>query len=75
MSSNKKLSLKELEQNKKDRMMETVAKRAGFYRENPQIFANDVLFPKEKFQLTQFQCVLLWAMFHNNYSLYIAARG
>ena len=52
MSSNKKLSLKELEQNKKDRIMETVAKRAGFYRENPQIFANDVLFPKEKFQLT-----------------------
>lgn len=73
--SNVRKTVKELEQEKKDRIMLTVAKRAGYYRENPHRFANEVLFSKERFQLAWFQQILLWAMFHYNYFMYIAARG
>lgn len=68
-------SEKDIEQEKYDRMMETVAQRAGFYRDNPQRFVSDCLFSKDVFVLAQFQAILLQAMFHNNYIMYLAARG
>ena len=51
--------------------METVAWRAGYYRANPQRFCKDIL----NINLKWFQAILIWAMMHNNFFMYIAARG
>ena len=51
--------------------METVAWRAGYYRANPQRFCKDIL----NVNLKWFQAILLWAMMHFNYFMYLAARG
>ena len=51
--------------------MQTVAWRAGYYRENPQRFVWEVL----GIQLKLFQKIMIWAMMHYNYVMYIAARG
>lgn len=44
---------------------------AAFYRLNPHRFANDYL----NINLKLFQKILLYAMMHNNYFMYLAARG
>ena len=72
---NKPKSEKALENDKINRIMETVAQRAGYYRANPQRFVSEVLFPTGTLVLAQFQAILLQAMFHNNYIMYLAARG
>lgn len=56
---------------KKDKIMETVAWYAGYYRANPQRFAKDCL----NLNLKWFQQILLWAMMHYNYFAFIAARS
>ena len=66
-----KKSVKELEQEKSQKIMETVAWRAGYYRANPQRFCKDIL----NINLKWFQAILIWAMMHNNFFMYIAARG
>lgn len=66
-----KKSVKELANEKSDRILEGVAIWAAFYRCNPQRFVKDYL----NINLKLFQKILLFAMMHNNYFMYIAARG
>ncbi len=70
MSSIKKTN-KQVEQEATNRVMNVVAQRAGFYRCNPQRFAEDYLLVHLKW----FQTIILWCMFHMNYVMYLAARG
>ena len=67
----KKKSEQELANEKSQRIMEGVAYWANFYRYNPQRFVKDYL----HVNLKLFQKILLYAMMHNNYFMYIAARG
>ena len=67
----RKLSAKQVAQEKADRIMEGVACWTSFYRHNPQRFAKDFL----NLKLRLFQKILLYAINYNNYFLYIAARG
>lgn len=62
---------KQIEQEANDRVMQTVAWRCAFYRANPQRFVVDYL----GIHLKWFQTIILWAMFHMNYVMYLAARG
>lgn len=57
--------------NKSDRLMEGVGVWTSFYRANPHRFVEDYLGIK----LRLFQQILLWAMMHNNYFMYLASRG
>lgn len=68
--SNKK-SEKEIANEKSERIMNGIAAWAGFYRANPQRFVKDYL----NINLKLFQKILLYAMMHNNFFMYIAARG
>lgn len=67
----KRKSEQELANEKSRRIMEGVAYWANFYRYNPQRFVKDYL----NVNLKLFQKILLYAMMHNNYFMYIAARG
>ena len=51
--------------------MNGIAVWAGFYRANPHRFVVDYL----NIKLKLFQKILLYAMMHNNFFMYIAARG
>ena len=62
---------KEIANDKVRRRMKVVAKRAAFYRENPQRFVKDYL----NIHLKLFQKILIYAMMHNEYFMYIASRG
>lgn len=70
MSTNKK-SGKEIANDKSERIMSGIAYWASFYRENPQRFVEDYLNVKLKL----FQKILLYEMMHENYMMYVAARG
>ena len=70
MNVNKK-SEKQLANEKSERIMQGVAYWASFYRENPHRFAKDYL----NISLKLFQKILLYAMMHNYYFMYIASRG
>lgn len=59
------------EKERQERVLQIVAERAGYYRENPHRFAEEYLGIKLKL----FQKILLWAMFHNYYFMYIASRS
>lgn len=67
-------NIEEVKEEKHTKMMRTIAWRAGYYRANPQRFVKEVL-QFENMSLKWFQELLLWAMMHNNYFLYCAARG
>ena len=56
---------------KSQRLMNGVALWAAFYKENPHRFAKDYL----NIFLKPFQQLIIWEMFHNNYSMFMAARG
>ena len=71
MIEERKKSVQELEADKAQKIMNIVAWRAGFYRANPHRFAEEVL----GITLKLFQKILLFAMMHNNYIMYLAARG
>jgi hypothetical protein len=64
-------TIQEIEKAKSDKIMETVAWRAGYYRANPHRFAEEVL----GVHLKLFQKILIYAMFHYNYFMFVAARG
>lgn len=64
-------TVKEIEQDKAQRLMNTVAWRCAYYRENPQRFVSEVL----GINLKLFQKILLYAMMHYNFIMYLAARG
>lgn len=66
-----KKSVQQIAQDKEQKIMETVAWRAGYYRANPQRFIADVT----NIKLKWFQQILLWAMMHFNYFCFIASRG
>ena len=70
MASTKK-TIKELEQDNAQKIMNTVAWRCAYYRANPQRFVSEVL----GIQLKLFQKILLYAMMHYNFIMYLAARG
>ena len=70
MNKNKK-SERQLANEKSERIMNGVAYWASFYRYNPQRFVKDYL----HINLKLFQKVLLYAMMHNNFFMYLAARG
>lgn len=58
-------------QSKSKQAMENIAIWIAYYRANPHRFVLDFL----GVNLRPFQCVLLWAMMHNEYFMFIAARG
>ena len=64
-------SIQEIEQAKSESIMNTIAWRAGYYRKNPHRFVSECLGIKLKL----FQKILLYAMMHFFYVMYIAARG
>lgn len=61
----------EIEKDKQQKIMETVAWRVGYYRNNPHRYVIDVL----GLSLKWFQQILLWCMMHYNFVMYLAARG
>ena len=67
----KKKSVKEIIQEKSDKVLNGVAYWASFYRCNPQRFAKDFL----NLELKKFQKILIFEMMHNDRFMYIAARG
>lgn len=69
--TNRKKSEKEIVNEKSERIMNGIAVWAGFYRANPHRFVVDYL----NIKLKLFQKILLYAMMHNNFFMYIAARG
>jgi len=60
-----------LPNDKAERRMRTVAKRAAYYRENPQRFVKDYL----NITLKLFQKFLLYAMMHSNHFIFWACRS
>ena len=69
--ASKKKTEEQIRQEKTSLVMNTVAKRAAYYRENPHRFAEEVL----GLNLKLFQKILLVMMFRNYYFMYIASRG
>lgn len=72
MIQQNKKTIQELEAEKSQRIMNTIAWRAGYYRANPQRFFSEYLGITF---LKWFQALILWAMAHNNYIAFIASRG
>ena len=66
-----KKNIQEIAQEKDSKLMEIVAWRAGYYRANPHGFVSEVL----GIELRLFQKILLYAMMHFNFVMYLAARG
>lgn len=62
---------RQIEQDKEQKVMETVAWRAGYYRANPQRYVSEVL----GISLKLFQKILIWVMMQYNFFMYLAARG
>ena len=62
---------KQIEQEQYQHTLDVVAWRCAYYRANPQRFVADFLCIK----LTWFQSIILWAMFHKEYLMYLAARA
>lgn len=60
-----------LELDKKQKTMELVAWMCAYYRENPNRYVSEVL----GISLKPFQKIILHEMFHNNFTMYLAARG
>lgn len=64
-------TVKEIEQDKAQKLMNTVAWYCAYYRANPQRYVSEVL----GIHLKIFQKIILYAMMHNNFVMYLAARG
>lgn len=64
-------TIDEIKQEKSEKIMNTIAWRASYYRANPQRFVEEVL----NIKLKLFQKILIWAMMHNNYIMMIGARA
>lgn len=56
---------------KSERFMEGIGEWLAFYRSRPDIFVEDYL----GITLKPFQKVLLYAMIHYNYTMFLASRG
>lgn len=66
-----KKTIQEINKDKYDSVMDTIAWRAGYYRKNPQRFCSEVL----DVHLKTFQAIILWAMMNYNFVMFIASRG
>lgn len=66
-----KRSVQQIAQDKEQRMMETIAWRAGYYRANPHRFNEEALGIHQKL----FQKILIWVMMHFFYFMFLAVRG
>jgi len=64
-------TVKDVERDKAQKIMDTVAWRCAYYRANPQRFVSEVL----GIHLKLFQKILIYAMMHYNFMMYLAARG
>lgn len=71
MQSNRKLTDKEIQQNKANKTMYTVIRRASYYRANPHRFVEELM----GIHLKLFQKILIYAMMTYDYFYFIAARG
>lgn len=71
-SPNKKLTDREILNNKTNSIMQTVAKRAAYYRANVNRFVEDYL---QINYLKLFQKIILHAMFTHNSMVFVACRG
>lgn len=71
MATSKKMTDKEIQQSKTDKMMHTVIKRASYYRANPQRFVSELM----NIRLKTFQKILIYAMMKYDYFYFVAARG
>lgn len=69
--TNKKLTDEQIQEQKTQKIMRIVARRASYYRENPQRFVKEYL----GIELKTFQKILLYAMMKHDACYYIAARG
>ena len=69
------LTDQQIKEDKTNKIMNTVAKRAAYYRANPHRFCSDYLFPDTPKFLKTFQKILIWAMIHYNSILMVACRG
>ena len=67
-----KLTVQEqIDLDKEQRIMETVAWRCAYYRANPNRYISEVL----NISLKPFQKIIIHEMFRNNFTMYLAARG
>lgn len=64
-------NIKEIALEKEQRLMETIAWRAAYYRANPCRLVEEVW----GIHLKLFQKIILHNMVHNNFTMYLAARG
>lgn len=71
MGEDLKLTDLEISRERSNKTMRTIAKRAAYYRANPQRFVEEFL----NIQLKLFQKILIWAMMHFNNFFFIASRG
>lgn len=71
MAENRKMTTKEVVNEKAERLMNGVAYWGQFYRNNPQRFCRDFM----NVHLKLFQKILLYGMMHNNYFMFCASRG
>lgn len=69
--SDKKMTDKEVANTKSEKIMNIVARKAGYYRKNPQRFAKEYL----NLNLKLFQQILLYLMVRSTGFCFIAARG
>ena len=69
MSSKK--TVREIEHDKAQKIMDTVAWRCAYYRANPHRYVSEVL----GIHLKLFQKIILYAMVVYNFTMYLAARG
>lgn len=56
---------------KSEESMENIAMWISYYRANPHRFVIDFM----NINLRPFQCILLWAMIHHQYFMFLASRG
>ena len=71
MAEARKKTVQELAQDKERKIMNIIAWKAGYYRSNPHRYVEEVL----GIHLKLFQKILIWAMMHYHYFMFIAARG
>lgn len=64
-------NIKEIAKEKEQRLMDTIAWRASYYRANPCRLVEEVW----GIHLKTFQKMILHNMVHNNFTMYLAARG
>ena len=71
MAENKKMTEKEVANSKAEKLMNTIARKASYFRANPQRLISEYF----GISLRIFQKILIFCMMKNNYLIYCASRG